>query len=268
LVTSLPRATLLYTETRSFFSSIMETSYQISTWFPPNYPEENRKYPVIYLLDGETFIGLVSGIVSGFIWGQVIPDCLVVGVGHDINTFDEWWKARAVDFNPPENPNVTYPEWMLPFKDRRAPDFLCFLKNELIPFIESAYQADPADRCLAGYSLGGQFSVYSLFHDPELFQRYFIGSCTWEHMLPDYLAYQEQLAQQRKSLPVRAFFSVGSLEEDQAPYFPRFIEALKQRYYNDFLLESQVLEGENHQSGMAIAYIQGLRALYSSNKKT
>jgi uncharacterized protein len=263
--TSRPRATLLYTEANSFFSSIMETSYKISTWFPSSYPEDGRKYPIIYLLDGEALIGLVSGIVSGLIWGQVIPDCLVVGVGHDINTFDEWWEARAVDFNPPENPKIVYPEWMQSFTNRRAPDFLRFLKNELIPFIESTYPADPTDRCLAGYSLGGQFSVYSLFHEPELFQKYFIGSCIWEHMLPEYLSYQEQLAQKRKSLPVHAFFSVGSLEDDQAPYFPKFIDTLQHCNYDNFRMESLVLEGENHQSGMAAAYIQGLRALYKSN---
>ena len=135
MITSFPRATLLYTETRSFFSSIMGSTYQISTWFPSNYPDGNRKYPVIYLLDGDLFIGLVSGIVSGLIWGQVIPECLVVGIGHEIDTFDEWWNTRAVDFNPPENPEVVYPEWMQPFTNRRAPDFLSFLKLELIPFV-------------------------------------------------------------------------------------------------------------------------------------
>lgn len=264
-MTLLPRATLLNTETRSSFpSSIMGVNYQVSTWLPPNYPEANRKYPVIYLLDGELFFGLVSGIVSGLVWGQVIPECLIVGVGHDIHTIEEWWQARAPDFNPPENLTVTYPDWMKPFENRRAPDFLCFLKNELIPFIESTYRADPTDRCLVGYSWGGQFAIYSLFHEPELFQKYFIGSGFWEHMLPDYLAYQEQFALQRKSLPVRTFFSVGSLEDDQAPYFPKFIEALKHRNYEDFHMESLVLEGENHASAMAVAYNQGLRALYSS----
>jgi uncharacterized protein len=267
VVAFLPRATLLFSETRSFPSSIMGVNYQISTCFPQNYPEANRKYPVIYLLDGETFIGLVSGIVSGLIWGQVIPDCLIIGIGHDINTLDEWWSARAVDLNPPENPKVAYPTWMHPFRNRRAPDFLRFIKNELIPFIETTYQADPTERCLAGYSWGGQFGIYSLFHEPELFQKYFIGSGIWEHMLPDYLAYEEQLARQRKSLPVRAFFSVGSLEDDQAPYFPQLIEALKHRNYDDFCMESLVIEGANHGSGAALAYIQGLRALYSSHKK-
>jgi hypothetical protein len=32
-------------------------------------------------------------------------------------------------------------------------------------------------------------------------------------------------------------------------------------------MESLVLEGENHASGMAVAYIQGLRALYSLKSK-
>lgn len=265
MTTALPRATLSYnTEARSFPSSIMGVNYQVSTWLPLGYPEANRKYPVIYLLDGETFFGLVSGIVSGLVWGQAIPDCLVVGVGHAINSLEEWWQARAVDLNPPENPNIPCPEWMQPYKNRRAPDFLRFFKNELIPFIESTYPVDPADRCLAGYSWGGQFAIYSLFHEPELFQKYFIGSGIWEYNLHDHLAYEEQLASQRKSLPARAFFSVGSLEEDQLPYFPQFIEALKCRNYDDFYLESQVIEGVNHGSGAAVAYIQGLRALYSS----
>lgn len=266
-MTTLPRATLINTETQSFQSSIMGVNYQVSTWLPPNYPEVNRKFPVIYLLDGELFMGLVSGIVSGLVWGEVIPECLIVGVGHDIHTIEEWWQARAPDLNPPENLTVTYPDWMKPFENRRAPDFLCFLKNELIPFIESTYRADPTDRCLVGYSWGGQFSIYSLFHEPELFQKYFMGSCFWKHMLPDYLAYQKQLSLQRKTLPARAFFSVGSLEDDQAPYFPQFIETLKHRNYKDFCMESLVLEGENHASGMAVAYIQGLRALYSLKSK-
>ena len=265
MVTSLPPATILDTQTRSFPSSIMGGNYQVSTWFPPGYPEPGRKYPVIYLLDADYLMATVSGIVSCLCWGQVIPNCMIVGVGHDVRTIDEWWLARAADFLPPKNPGVVEPDWMQPFMDRRAPDFLGFLKDELVPFVESTYPADPTDRCLAGYSLSGYFSIYSLFHQPDLFQRYFIGSAVWEHNLPDLLAYEEQLARQRKSLPVRAFFSVGSLEADQAPCFPRFIEALKRRNYEGFDLETWIIEGENHFTGMPFAFIRGLRALFSSH---
>jgi len=265
MVTTLPRATLFYnTEARSFQSSIMGVNYQIFTWFPLNYPQAKRKYPVIYLLDGVYMFGMVSGIIASLVWDQFLPDCLVIGVGHDVNSMDEWWQKRAVDLNPPENPDITYAEWMAPFNDRRAPDFLRFWKNELIPFIDSTYPTDPADRCLAGYSWGGQFTLYALFHEPALFQRYFIGSGIWEQSLLDYQAYDEQLARQQKSLPVRAFISVGALEEDQLPYFHQFTKALKGRGYDDFRLETKVFEGVNHGSCAPLAYYYGLQALYAA----
>ncbi len=267
MITSIPRASLFSTEARSFTSQIMGVTYQISTWFPLGYPEPNRKYPVLYLLDGDTNLGLVSGIVSGLIWGQVIPACLIVGIGHEINTIEDWWKARAVDLNPPANPQVVYPEWMQSFTVRRAPDFLCFLKSELISFIETTYPIDPTDRCLAGYSWGGQFALYSFFHEPGLFQKYFIGSGIWETNLPDFLNDEEQLARQRASLPARVYISVGSLEDDQVPYFHQFTEVLRHRKYEDFYLETRVLEGLNHGSGMPVAFTQGLSVLCSMNKK-
>ncbi len=266
MVTTLPRAMLFCnTEARSFQSSIMGVDYQVFTWLPLNYPQADRKYPVIYLLDGESSFGLVSGIISCLLWDQFIPECLVVGVGHDVNSLDEWWQRRAVDFNPPANPDVTYPEWMAPFKDRRAPDFLRFWKNELLPFIDSTYPTDPADRCLAGYSWGGQFTLYTLFHEPALFQRYFIGSGIWEQNLHDYRSYDEQLASQQKSLPVRAYISVGGLEEDQVPYFYQFVGALRGRGYEDFRLETQVFDGLNHGSCMPLAYFHGIQALYTAS---
>lgn len=264
MISNLHPATIMDTEVRDFPSSIMGINYQISTWFPPGYPELNRKYPVIYLLDGESFIGLVSGIAYGLVYGQVIPPCLIIGVGHHVASFEDWWQARAVDFNPPQNPNIAYPEWMKPLKNGRAPDFLSFLKNELIPFIEATYPVDSGERCLAGYSLGGKFCVYSLFHDPELFQKYLIGSGIWEHSLLEYLDYLEQFTRIQKSLPVHAFISVGLLEDDQAPYFPQFIKALEQMNFAGFRLETLILEGENHGSGAAIAYGRGIRALFSS----
>jgi predicted alpha/beta superfamily hydrolase len=261
--TALPRATLIDTEVQELPSAIMGLTYQVSTWFPPSYSTSNRKFPVIYLLDGDLFFGLLSGIISGFVWGQVLPECLVIGVGHKINNTDEWWLARGVDFNPPENPQVSYPEWMNPFTQRKAPQFLEFLKTELIPFIESIYRVNSNDRCLAGYSLAGLFSIYAIFHEPDLFQKHFAGSGFWEHMLPDYQIYMDRFDQLHRPLPISAFFSVCSNEEDQYPYFPEFLASLNRYKFEGFHYQYGVIEGENHTSGMATAYSRGLRALYS-----
>lgn len=251
---SLPRATLLYTEVRSFHSTIMGDEYQISTWFPPDYPHSGQIYPVIYLLDPELNLGLVSSLVLGAIWDHALPTCLIVGVGHDVSTYDEWYRARSIDYTPEEDPDITPP--------KRAADFLSFLKTELIPLIEATYPVDPANRCLAGYSGGGEFTLYALLHEPDLFQRYFIASAIWENMFPHYLAYEQRLADRRTSLPVRALFSVGSLEADQVPWFHQFLDVLNQRQYDDLCLETLVVEGETHATAGAVAWSQGLRTLY------
>ena len=83
-----------------------------------------------------------------------------------------------------------------------------------------------------------------------------------ESMLPHYLAYEQRLAEQRTALPIRAFFSTGSLEADQVPSFHRFIEVLNRRQYQGLHLETLVVEGEQHASSAAVAWSKGLRALY------
>lgn len=249
---SLPRATILNTEVRNFPSAIMGRDYLISTWFPPDYPKPGHKYPVIYQLDAEFVLGMIVPMVFFLSAEQWIPDCIIVGVGHDVQTVDEWLKAREIDFLP-ETPDSTSPH--------RASDFLSFIQNELIPMVETTYPTDPTDRCLAGYSWGGVFSVYALLHEPDLFHRYLIGSAWGESFLPLYLAYEEQLAEKRNSLPVHIFFSVCSLEDDFMR-FGRFLEAFKRRNFTGLRMDTMVIEGEKHSSGVPFAFSYGFKALY------
>jgi hypothetical protein len=81
-------------------------------------------------------------------------------------------------------------------------------------------------------------------------------------MLPHFLSYEEQLAKERKSLPVHAFFSVGGLEEDIVPGFHQFIATLKSRNYEGLRLETLVDEGEGHLSTSPTAFCKGFKALY------
>lgn len=251
----LPPATIIDTEVRIFPSTIMGISYQISTWFPPDYPKPGYKYPVIYLTDGEVLLGQIAPMVLFLIWGKMVPECLVVGLGHNVSTIEGWVNSRDLDYAPPENPAFEPGQ-------KRADDFLLFLKKELIPFIETTYPTDPTDRCLAGFSAGGEFTLYALLHEPDLFLRYLIGSAIFKSMLPHFLAYEQQLAKQRSSLPVHAFFSVGELEDDILPGFHQFIDTLKSRNYEGLHLETLVDAGEGHLSTSPTAFCKGFKAIF------
>ena len=187
----------------------------------------------------------------------MVPECLIVGLGHHVSTTEEWAKARDIDYDPPENPEGEPGQ-------KRADDFLSFLKKELIPFIETIYPVDPMDRCLAGFSSGGMFTLYALLHEPDLFLRYLIGSAIFDSMLPHFLTYEQQLAKERKSLPVHAFFSAGELEENIVPGFHRLIDTLKSRNYEGLHLETLIDEGEGHFSTSPTAFCKGFKALYKS----
>ena len=253
-----PEATIAYTQVRDFYSNIMGVHYKVSVWFPPDYPEEGQKYPVIYLLDAELLFGQVSSMALQFIWAQVMPQCLVVGISHNVSSYDEWGNARQIDFTPPEDPDGAPP--------KRANDFLKFFQQELIPYVETVFPIDSADRCLVGYSASGKFTLYTLLHDPDLFHRYFIGSAFGENILPCYLSYEARLAEKKQALPLRVFFSVGSLETDQVPYFHQFIEVLKRRHYQGLKINVLEITNEDHLTALTLAFYKGLKALYKVEK--
>jgi len=50
------------------------------------------------------------------------------------------------------------------------------MMEELRPRIAAAYQIDPIDQTLMGYSLGGLFTLGVLFHHPEAYRTYVAGS--------------------------------------------------------------------------------------------
>ncbi len=90
--------------------------------------------------------------------------------------FAEWRKRRVADLTP------------VPVADEpgsgQAARFLELIEGELIPEIERRYRTIP-DRTLIGYSLGGLFGTYVLFHRPGIFQRYVLGSPSygWAHQV-------------------------------------------------------------------------------------
>ena len=257
MANSLPPATILGTEVRDFPSSIMGINYQISIWLPPGYPKPGHRYPVVYLTDAEVLLGHIATVIMFLNILETVPECLIVGLGHHVSTLDEWAAARDIDYDPQENPEGE-PE------QKRADDFLQFLKQEMIPFIEDTYSADPQDRCLAGYSTGGMFTLYAMLHEPDLFSRYLIVSGVFDSMLPHFLADEQQLASGRKSLPVRAFFAAGEKEENIVPSLHTFVDTLKRRGYEGLHLETLIVEEEDHFSAFPTAFLKGFKALYKA----
>lgn len=135
-------------------------TYHIFVRLPEGYnPAAAKRYPVVYLLDGDSLFRLLAPTHLFLTYDEKIPEAIIVGIAY--GGFDGTVNKRDVDFTAP---SADSPEGL-----DGAPRFLQFLQNELLPTIETNYSIDPSRRVLLGQSRGGYFVLWSALQAPDLF---------------------------------------------------------------------------------------------------
>lgn len=131
------------TEEFTISSSIIGDEYPISVYLPPNY-DPNKLNRLIIGLDGEFRFKEIANILSDKSQDGTLPPAVFIAIGNSAE--------RNRDYTPTE------------FKKGKgkAEDFYAFIKDELIPEVESRYTIDASNnKTLLGNSFGGLF-VYAL----------------------------------------------------------------------------------------------------------
>lgn len=265
---NLPPAVLPGTEVRVVHSAIADSDYQISVALPFHYDDEPDKvWPVIYVLDGNLYFGLVVDMVRGMNIRteecSELPDAFIVGVGYPVDgslstILHEVMHRRMRDFLPDRDQDDEefiqehFPVAQ-PASAGKAAAFWGFLHQELIPLIESAYRADPGDRTLLGHSWGATFGFYTLFRDPHVFHRYVMASS--EPNFDD----EANFALEHDRLPVRLHWVMEPYESGPA-IVERFLVAA--RAYAGLQVSHQVLNC-THCAMVAPAFQAGLVSVFS-----
>ena len=81
-----------------------------------------------------------------------------VGIAYAVDE-EAWRRNRNRDLTPAPS------DWVRNGGGARA--FLSFIKEELIPVVDTRYRTNPSDRALSGASYAGLFTLYALFEEPE-----------------------------------------------------------------------------------------------------
>ena len=127
--------------------------------YNPGNKNENKTYPVIYVLDGASHFKSVVAMVEYLSGANVIPPMIVVGILHP---------KRMKDLTPTIEDLVGDSDGK---NSGGGEKFMLFIKNELFPDIESTYSTAPY-RILMGHSVGGLTVINTLIHHKELFNAY------------------------------------------------------------------------------------------------
>jgi len=175
-------------------SKILNREVNILISVPEDYNVSSTKYPVFYDLNSFYFT-LDCGTVQLLSRTSDIPNMIVVGVP------------------PLERGYVP-----TPFEDRgekpaTADLSIKFLREELILFVEKNYRTN-AFRILYGHSVGGLFTMYTLFNYPDLFTAYLAGSPWFQTNDQYWLKNIEKMAKARNMKDKFLFMTVGKDEAE------------------------------------------------------
>lgn len=138
-----------------FESFKLQERRDVSYYFPENYSEE-KKYPLIVVLDADYLFDLVVANVKFYSNYNRMPQSIIVGI-HQSEGDIRW---EDCDFEQTTG---------LPTEKGKL--FYEFLGTEIIPYLETSYNIAPF-KMFIGYDITANFGNYFLFKDRSLFNAY------------------------------------------------------------------------------------------------
>ena len=146
----------------SIFSKALNEQRKIKIRLPEEYkPGSTAKYDVVYMIDGEWNFDNFSFIYKFAKDEKFLPPLIFVALP---NTYGSEGNMRDRDFLPEKMVGNS--------KAGGADNFLAFLKNEVIPYIDKKLPTS-GENSLFGHSYGGVFAMYALLKEPGLFANYY-----------------------------------------------------------------------------------------------
>jgi uncharacterized protein len=232
-------------------------SYVLHVQLPESYATgESLSYPVLYLTDAEAeLMGMYTGVVAALrgVAGRV-GDLIMVGIAD--GGLSDHMRLRRLDYTPSVRPPADRPSG-------GAGEFLEFLREEAIPFIEARYRADPADRGIWGHSFGGLFAAYTLLHSPDTFQRYLVSSpsLTWDNGL--LVRQAAELASGTGAIRARIYSAYGAEEpESDIAAWREFFATLESSGRPGLTTRTVLVPDTDHMTIWPTAFVRGMAYLY------
>lgn len=179
----------------------LKTSRKIWVYLPKNYSASNKKYPVIYMHDGQNLFDSKTSFAGE--WNidetldSITAQTIVIGI---------------------ENGGEKRMEELTPFKNEKygggnADLYLEFIVKTLKPYVDKTYRTktNAKNTCIFGSSLGGLISFYAALKYPEVFGK--VGCFS-----PSFWFNRKEifdLLEKTKTLKTKIYFLCGDSEGDQ-----------------------------------------------------
>lgn len=188
-------------------STILNEERKITISLPLGYEESERRYPVLYILGAEMEPALTNVIGTVQLRSSLneSPPMLIVGIHTNQNYSRDLFPVPIEGWGP---------------QSGQASNFLTFIADELIPYIESEFRVIDY-KILFGQSNAGLFAIYSLATKQEIFDGYLINSpmIGW---CPEYIDSKVEELKDRGDVNSKLWLSFGEYD------YPEVLENIHQ----------------------------------------
>jgi predicted alpha/beta superfamily hydrolase len=142
---------------------------KVSVLLPYNYDKSTKRYPVLYLQDGQNLFGQGTSFGNweidkkmAILAAQGKADVIIVAIEHG-------GEDRKTEYNPYENQRLGKGE---------GRQYVKFLVDTLKPYIDSHYRTQPSrlHTGIGGSSMGGLISIYAGLMYPHIFGKLMVFS--------------------------------------------------------------------------------------------
>jgi predicted alpha/beta superfamily hydrolase len=246
-----------------FASKVFPTPRNLRILLPAGYhlpPNRKRRYPVLYLNDGQNLFDVCTAIFSREEWrvdetineltasGKLDP-LIVVGVDNGGR------RLRPKEYLPYVDETLSPPE---PHPEGKL--YPHFLLDEVVPFVERRYRALPGPRyrVLGGSSYGAGIALFTIMNRPGSFAGLMLESPSIyaddDHLLKD--------AALVRNWPRRIYVGTGTLQEPEENV-QKLVTLLRRAGLGDDRLRVVVEQGAAHsEKWWAGRFPEALRFLF------
>lgn len=229
-------------------SKINSKNYKLFINLPNGYSKnKDKKYPVIYLLDGQWDFSILVPTYNTLKYDGLTPNVIIVGISYAGDS-PNYTDLRANDMTPTSLPRIK--------NSGDAKKFTEVLRKEIIPFIDKKYRTSNKNRTLAGTSFAGLYTHYVLFNSPDLFHNYIIcnPSLWYDNELP--FKYENDYYKNNKTLNANVALVWGSL--DDVKRHEKMANQIKTHNYKGLNFLTSVEVGFGHNSTKPACYAKGI----------
>ncbi|WP_276500783.1 alpha/beta hydrolase [Terrimonas pollutisoli] len=246
-----------------FYSPVIRDSFVISLQLPEEYQNNTMKsYPVVYLTDANFHFSMLAATLKQYEKNGLLPPLILVGVGYKSYELMDSLGVR----------DYMYPA-ALPSDEMNAVGggrrFDSFIVNQLMPYIDSTYHTDKANRTLLGHSFGGYFSLLALLDQIETKRNDFKNFVSASPSLWYNDFYLNQLPGKLKELnnkdSIKVFLSVGGLEDSTWNVSPvkTFAKQIEHAGPGHFQFQCRIYNDLEHMDVAQLSFVKGLQQFYN-----